>query len=119
MKRHFSYQTSEYSRLQQQITSLKVEKNSLQNQLIALQRRISNLEMQVVIINKCRIVNKIYKKGSKGLSSGARITIIHFLIFILIIIAVLFISLKQKVTASIGINKDRDSATIRINDPSN
>ena len=47
MKRHFSHQTSENSRLQQQITSLKAEKAALQNQLIALQRRISDLEMQV------------------------------------------------------------------------
>jgi chromosome segregation ATPase len=47
MKRHFSHQTSENSRLQQQITSLKAEKTALQNQLIALQRRISDLEMQV------------------------------------------------------------------------
>ena len=47
MKRHFSHQTSENSWLQQQITSLKAEKTALQNQLIALQRRISDLEMQV------------------------------------------------------------------------
>ena len=50
MKTHevkFSHQTSENSRLQQQITSLKAEKTTLQNQLIALQRRISDLEMQV------------------------------------------------------------------------
>ena len=47
MKRHFSHQTSENSRLQQQITSIKAEKTALQNQLIALQRRISDLEMQV------------------------------------------------------------------------
>ena len=47
MKRHFSHQTSENSRLQQQITSLKAEKTALQNQLIALQRRISDLELQV------------------------------------------------------------------------
>ena len=47
MKRHFSHQTSENGRLQQKITSLKAEKTALQNQLIALQRRISDLEMQV------------------------------------------------------------------------
>ena len=47
MKRHFSHQSSENSRLQQQIASLKAEKTALQNQLIALQRRISDLEMQV------------------------------------------------------------------------
>ena len=47
MKRHFSHQTSENSRLQQQITSLKAEKTALQNQLITLQRRISDLEMEV------------------------------------------------------------------------
>ena len=43
MKRHFAHQSSENGRLQQ----LKAEKTALQNQLIALQRRISDLEMQV------------------------------------------------------------------------
>ena len=47
MKRQFSHQTSENGRLQQKITNLKSEKTALQNQLIALQRRISDLEMQV------------------------------------------------------------------------
>lgn len=47
MKRHFSHQKAENSRLQQQISQLKTEKTVLQNQLIALQRRISDLEMQV------------------------------------------------------------------------
>lgn len=47
MKRHFSHQKAENSRLQQQITQLKTEKTVLQNQLIALQRRITDLEMQV------------------------------------------------------------------------
>ena len=47
MKRHFSHQSAENGRLQQQIASLKAEKTALQNQLIALQRRISDLEMQV------------------------------------------------------------------------
>ena len=48
-KRHFSHQTSENSRLQQQITSLKAEKTAFQNKLIALRRKISDLEMQVNI----------------------------------------------------------------------
>ena len=47
MKRHFAHQSSENGRLQQQIASLKAEKTALQNKLIALQRRISELEMQV------------------------------------------------------------------------
>lgn len=47
MKRHFSHQKAENSRLQQQISLLKTEKTVLQNQLIALQRRITDLEMQV------------------------------------------------------------------------
>ncbi len=42
-----SHQTSENSRLQYQIISVKAEKNTLQNQLIDLKRRISDLEMQV------------------------------------------------------------------------
>lgn len=47
MKKHFSHQKAENSRLQQQITSLKGEKTSLQQQLIGLQRRIGELEMQI------------------------------------------------------------------------
>ena len=47
MKRHFSHQKAENSRLTQQISQLKTEKTVLQNQLIALQRRIADLEMQV------------------------------------------------------------------------
>jgi chromosome segregation ATPase len=47
MGRHFAHQKSENARLQQQINALKAEKTVLQNQLIALQRRISDLEMQV------------------------------------------------------------------------
>jgi chromosome segregation ATPase len=47
MKRHFAHQKAENSRLQQQISQLKTEKTVLQNQLIALQRRITDLEMQV------------------------------------------------------------------------
>ena len=47
MKRHFSHQKAENSRLQQQITSLKGEKTSLQQQLIGLQRRIVELEMHI------------------------------------------------------------------------
>jgi chromosome segregation ATPase len=47
MKRHFSHQKAENSRLQQQITSLKGEKTSLEQQLLGLQRRIAELELQV------------------------------------------------------------------------
>ena len=42
MKRHFFHQIW----IQQLITSLKAITKSLQNQLIALQRRISDLKMQ-------------------------------------------------------------------------
>ena len=47
MKRHFSHQKAENSRLQQQITALKVEKTTLQQQLLGLQRRVSEVELQV------------------------------------------------------------------------
>ena len=47
MKRHFTHQKAENSRLQQQITQLKGEKTALQQQLLGLQRRISELELQV------------------------------------------------------------------------
>jgi len=47
IKRHFSHQKAENSKLQQQISQLKTEKTVLQNQFIALQRRITDLDMQV------------------------------------------------------------------------
>ena len=47
MKRHFAHQLAENSRLQQQISQLKTEKTVLHNQLISLNRRIADLEMQV------------------------------------------------------------------------
>jgi hypothetical protein len=47
MNKHFGTQKNENLKLVQHIISLKTEKTSLQNQLIALQRRISDLEMQV------------------------------------------------------------------------
>ena len=47
MKKHFSHQKAENLRLQQQISQLKTEKTVLHSQLITLQRRITDLEMQV------------------------------------------------------------------------
>lgn len=47
MERHFSHQKAENSRLQQQISQLKTEKTVVQNQMIALQRRIADIELQV------------------------------------------------------------------------
>lgn len=47
MKRHFGHQKAENSRLQQQISQLKTEKTVLNQQLISLQKRINDLEIQV------------------------------------------------------------------------
>lgn len=47
MKRHYSHQIAENNRMLQQISALKSEKTTLMNQLIALQRRILDLEQQV------------------------------------------------------------------------
>jgi hypothetical protein len=47
MKRHFAHQKSENSRLDQQITLLKNERIVLKNQLNSIDRRITDLEMQV------------------------------------------------------------------------
>ena len=47
MKRHFGHQKAENSRLQQQISQLKTEKTVLHQQLISLQKRINDLEIQV------------------------------------------------------------------------
>jgi hypothetical protein len=47
MERNFSHQKAENSRLQQQISQLKSEKITVQNMLAALQRRISDVELQI------------------------------------------------------------------------
>ena len=47
MKRHFQHQSNENGKLLQQLANLKAEKITLQNQLISLQRRITDLETQV------------------------------------------------------------------------
>merc|ERR1712057_30678 len=46
VKRHFAHQKAENSRLQQ-ITTLKGEKTSLQQQILGLQRRIQEIEEQI------------------------------------------------------------------------
>ncbi len=52
MERHFSHQKAENSRLQQQISQLKTEKTVVQNQLLALQRRIADMELQIGDVEK-------------------------------------------------------------------
>lgn len=47
MKRHYSHQKAENSRIQQQVTALKGEKTALDMQLLELERRMSELELQV------------------------------------------------------------------------
>ena len=47
MKRHYSHQKAENSRIQQQVTSLKGEKTALDMQLLELERRMAELELQV------------------------------------------------------------------------
>lgn len=47
MKRHFSHQKAENSRLQQQITQLKSEKTVLDNQLQGVRKRIEDIEAQI------------------------------------------------------------------------
>ena len=47
MKRHFSHQKAENSRLQQQISHLKSEKQVVSNQMSALNRRIADIESQI------------------------------------------------------------------------
>ena len=47
MKKHLNVQKDENIRLQKLITQLKGEKNVLMNKLIALQRRIADMERQV------------------------------------------------------------------------
>merc|ERR1712032_448631 len=46
-KRHFKEQKAENQRLQQQITTLKGEKVSLQQQILGLQRRIQEIEEHI------------------------------------------------------------------------
>lgn len=47
MKRHFVHQKQENNRMQQQITGLKGEKTAMQQLLLKLQRRLSDLESQI------------------------------------------------------------------------
>ena len=47
MKRHYAHQKAENSRIQQQITALKGEKTALDMQLLELERRMAELELQV------------------------------------------------------------------------
>ena len=47
MKRHYAHQKAENARIQQQVTSLKGEKTALDMQLLELERRMAELELQV------------------------------------------------------------------------
>lgn len=47
MKRHYAHQKQDNSRMQQQITALRGEKTALDMQLIELERRMAELELQV------------------------------------------------------------------------
>jgi len=47
MKRHYAHQKTENSRLQQQVTALRGEKTALDMQLIELERRMAEVELQV------------------------------------------------------------------------
>ena len=51
MNNHFTNQKSENTRLQKEIAGLKEEKKQLQDLLMALQRKITDLEAQAGIIN--------------------------------------------------------------------
>ena len=47
MKRHYAHQKAENARIQQQVTALKGEKTALDMQLLELERRQAELELQV------------------------------------------------------------------------
>ena len=47
MKRHFEHQKAENSRLQQHIALIKNEKTTAEQQLLGIQRRVSELELQI------------------------------------------------------------------------
>jgi len=47
LKRHYAHQKQDNSRMQQQITALRGEKTALDMQLIELERRMAELELQV------------------------------------------------------------------------
>ena len=51
MKRHYGHQKAENSRIQQQVTALKGEKTALDMQLLELERRMAELELQVGVGN--------------------------------------------------------------------
>eukprot|EP00347_Sterkiella_histriomuscorum_P019123 403342861 len=47
MKRHYAHQKAENARIQQQVTALKGEKTALDMQLLEMERRMAELELQV------------------------------------------------------------------------
>ena len=47
MKRHYAHQKGENGRIQQQVTNLKAEKTTLDMQLLELERRMAELELQM------------------------------------------------------------------------
>ena len=47
MKCHYAHQRAENSRLQQQVTAMRGEKTALDMQLLELERRMAELELQV------------------------------------------------------------------------
>ena len=47
MKRHYAHQKAENSRLQQQVTAMRGEKTALDMQLLELERRMAELELQI------------------------------------------------------------------------
>ena len=47
VKRHYSNQKAETSRLQTQVTTLKTEKTALEKDILRMQGRISELELQI------------------------------------------------------------------------
>jgi hypothetical protein len=47
MKRHYAFQKAENSRIQQQVTALRGEKTALDMQLLEMERRMAELEVQV------------------------------------------------------------------------
>lgn len=47
MKRHYAHQKAQNSRVQQQVTALRGEKTALDMQLLELERRMAELELQV------------------------------------------------------------------------
>ena len=72
IKRHYANQRAEDIRLQQQVTGLKNDKTSLEKDIIRMQKRIDELELQIGHDeengHKWKMIQRVIAADTQGLS---------------------------------------------------